>query len=117
LGIKAGATVSLYGVSDPDFKTKLKERTSAISDNQAARSSDIILIQADTKSELSNLRLLREVMKNNGAIWLITPKGVEHIKESDALQAGKNADLVDVKVVSFSVTHTAHRFVIPASKR
>jgi hypothetical protein len=28
-------------------------------------------------------------MKNNGAIWLITPKGVEHIKESDALQAGK----------------------------
>jgi hypothetical protein len=33
------------------------------------------------------------------------------------MAAGKAAGLVDVKVVSFSSTHTAEKFVIPISKR
>ena len=33
------------------------------------------------------------------------------------MQAGKAAGLVDVKVVSFSATHTAERFVIPVKDR
>jgi hypothetical protein len=33
------------------------------------------------------------------------------------LAAGKQAGLVDVKVVSFSDTHTAEKFVIPVAKR
>lgn len=33
------------------------------------------------------------------------------------MAAGKAAGLVDVKVVSFSATHTAETFVIPVSAR
>jgi len=33
------------------------------------------------------------------------------------MAAGKHAGLVDVKVVSFSDTHTAEKFVIPVAKR
>ncbi len=33
------------------------------------------------------------------------------------MDAGKAAGLVDVKVVSFSPTHTAEKFVIPIAKR
>lgn len=33
------------------------------------------------------------------------------------MTAGKQAGLVDVKVVSFSETHTAEKFVIPVAKR
>ncbi len=33
------------------------------------------------------------------------------------MAAGKRAGLVDVKVVSFSDTHTAEKFVIPVAKR
>ena len=33
------------------------------------------------------------------------------------MAAGKAAGLVDVKVVAFSATHTAEKFVIPVAKR
>jgi hypothetical protein len=33
------------------------------------------------------------------------------------MTAGKRAGLVDVKVVSFSATHTAEKFVIPRADR
>jgi hypothetical protein len=33
------------------------------------------------------------------------------------MRAGKAAGLVDVKVVSFSATHTAEKFVIPVRAR
>ena len=39
------------------------------------------------------------------------------IAESAVMAAGKAAGLVDVKVVRFSLTHTAEKFVIPLAKR
>jgi hypothetical protein len=33
------------------------------------------------------------------------------------MRAGKEAGLVDVKVVRFSETHTAEKFVIPRARR
>jgi hypothetical protein len=48
---------------------------------------------------------------------VIRPKGKAVITESDVMAAGKKAGLVDVKVVSFSETHTAEKFVIPVAKR
>ena len=56
-------------------------------------------------------------LKANGALWVIRPKGRPEIPESAVMAAGKAAGLVDVKVVSFSPTHTAEKFVIPISKR
>jgi hypothetical protein len=35
----------------------------------------------------------------------------------DVLDVGKEAGLVDTKVVSFSQTHTAHKLVIPLDRR
>jgi hypothetical protein len=45
------------------------------------------------------------------------PKGSDAISERDVMTAGKAAGLVDVKVVRFSDTHTAEKYVIPAGKR
>jgi hypothetical protein len=47
----------------------------------------------------------------------IRPKGSPAISESEVMASGKDAGLVDVKVVSFSATHTAEKFVIPRSAR
>jgi hypothetical protein len=47
----------------------------------------------------------------------VRPKGRPEIGEAAVMAAGKAAGLVDVKVVSFSVTHTAEKFVIPAKDR
>jgi hypothetical protein len=48
---------------------------------------------------------------------VVRPKGRTEITEDDVMKAGKAAGLVDVKVVRFSETHTAEKFVIPLSRR
>ena len=53
----------------------------------------------------------------NGALWIIRPKGRPEISERSTMAAGKAAGLVDVKVVGFSATHTAEKFVIPLAAR
>jgi hypothetical protein len=48
---------------------------------------------------------------------VVAPRGSRDVREADVLAGGKSAGLVDVKVVRFSQTHTAHKFVIPVSRR
>jgi hypothetical protein len=52
-----------------------------------------------------------------GALWVVYPKGVTEIREIDVIMAGREAGLKDVKVASFSATHTALKFVIPVEER
>jgi ATP-dependent helicase/DNAse subunit B len=72
---------------------------------------------ADEKARLKHLAALKSSIKKNGAIWVIFPKGKQHIKEIEVLQKGREAGLVDTKVVSFSADCTAHKFVIRVSDR
>ena len=50
-------------------------------------------------------------------MWVVAPRGSADVREADVLAAGKAAGLVDVKVVRFSPTRTAHKFVIPVNHR
>ena len=50
-------------------------------------------------------------------LWIVYPKGRKEITERQVLDAGRAAGLVDVKVVSFSASHTALKFVRPKAKR
>ena len=50
-----------------------------------------------------------------GAIYKHWPG--KTITESDVRSSGVKAGLTDIKVASFSSTHTALKFVIPKSKR
>ena len=53
----------------------------------------------------------------NGVLWTLRPKGSPDLKESEMMEAGKAAGLVDVKVVAFSDVLTAEKFVIPVAAR
>jgi hypothetical protein len=56
-------------------------------------------------------------MKGTVALWIVYPKGRKDITEIDVLSTGRKAGLKDIKVVGFSTTHTALKFVIPLDKR
>ena len=84
---------------------------------RAAKDSDAIFFGAIDAKELVRLAVLKTAMKQNGALWVIRPKGRPEISERAVMAAGKAAGLVDVKVVSFSPTHTAEKFVIPVADR
>ena len=56
-------------------------------------------------------------MRGATALWVVYPKGKKEITENEVLAAGRKAGLKDVKVVGFSPTHTALKFVIPLDRR
>lgn len=117
LGVKPGARVAVLGVADAAFQRQLRDRTTDIASGRPRAGSDLIFLLAERKDALRRLRPLRSRLKLDGAIWVVAPKGRGEVHEADVLAAGKPAGLVDVKVVAFSQTHTAHKFVIPRAQR
>ena len=117
LGVKPGARVAVLGVTGAAFLRQLRARTTDIAVGRPRAESDLIFLLAERKDALRRLRALRSRLKPNGAIWIVAPKGRGAVRETDVLAAGKPAGLVDVKVVAFSKTHTAHKFVIPVAQR
>ncbi|HYC93904.1 MAG TPA: hypothetical protein VEO54_32180 [Thermoanaerobaculia bacterium] len=114
LGIKPGQQVALVNLEDAAFEADLERAGASIG---SGHNRDAIFYGANTRDDLSRLAKLRQSLAPNGALWIIRPKGVKSITEADTMAAGKAAGLVDVKVVKFSETHSAEKFVIPVAKR
>jgi hypothetical protein len=118
---KIGATpewrVSALGVTDKAFLEELEKAVASLSVGRAVKNSDAIFFEADKAAALARLEKLKAALKPNGALWIIRPKGRPEISERATMAAGKAAGLVDVKVVAFSATHTAEKFVIPVKAR
>jgi hypothetical protein len=72
---------------------------------------------ADSLKELSSVAKIAKSLKGATALWIVYPKGQKAITENDVIAAGRKTGLKDVKVVGFSSTHTALKFVIPLDKR
>ncbi len=116
LGVKPGHRVALIGSFDPDFVEQLRARGASVS-RRAVRDADQIYLAAETNKDLRKISSLRKSMRRDGSLWVVRPKGVKAITEAATQQAGLDAGLVDVKVVSFSPTHTAEKFVYRLADR
>lgn len=117
LGIKGGHVVSVVHLDDDSFVGDLEKAGAGVSRGRARKNSDAIVYGASTRADLDRLATLATSLKPDGSLWIIRPKGVKEITEADTMAAGKAAGLVDVKVVRFSDTHTAEKFVIPLKSR
>ena len=117
LGVKPDWRVSVVSVGDPGFIEELRGAVEHVSVGRVADDSDAIFFGASHAKELVRLGALKQSLKQNGALWVIRPKGRPEISERAVMDAGKAAGLVDVKVISFSPTHTGEKFVIPVAKR
>jgi len=73
--------------------------------------------QVGSRAEKWAQKILHPPGQPAGAIWIVYPKGRTEITENDVLSTGRVVGLKDVKVCSFSATHTALKFVIPVSLR
>src|SRR6266571_480002 len=117
LGVKPGASVALVGSFEPGFLDELRGRTRATSSAKTPGTSDSIFFAADASKDLARVAPLAKTMKGPAALWIVYPKGQKAITENDVIAAGRKAGLKDVKVVAFSPTHTALKFVIPLAQR
>ena len=117
LGVKPEWRVSAIGVTDAPFLRELEDAVAHLSIGRVVKECDAIFFGVTKEAELTRLDKLKASLKPNGALWIIRPKGRPEISERATMAAGKAAGLVDVKVVGFSPTHTAEKFVIPVSQR
>jgi hypothetical protein len=117
LGIKPGLVVSCVAMPDDGFATDLRRNAESFSNAKPLKDSDLIFFGANKGGQLERVRKLAIALASKGALWIVYPKGKQEIREIDVLTAGRDAGLVDVKVVSFSATHTALKFMRPKSKR
>jgi hypothetical protein len=117
LGVKAGMTVAILSIGDSAFVGEVEQRGATVLRSTPPRAVDAIFYAANHRDALSKLGALVKLLQPNGALWVVRPKGRPEITEADSMAAGKHAGLVDVKVVSFSDTHTAEKYVIPVATR
>jgi hypothetical protein len=117
LGVKPGARVSLLGNFDEGFLRELREMDSVVTNGKAVGDTESIFFAADSQKHLAQVSKLAKSLKGAAALWIVYPKGQKATTENDVLAAGRKAGLKDVKVVGFSATHTALKFVIPVARR
>lgn len=117
LGVKPGMRVAVIGIADTAFLELLQTRTSDVSVDHPKTAKDLIFLEIASRRELRQLAKQTAQIRQNGAIWAVYPKGVQTVTEREVREAGLAAGLVDNKVVSFSLSHTALRFVIPLARR
>jgi hypothetical protein len=117
LGVKSGAKVSLIGEFDAEFLREVSDLTKSVIRGKTAPDSEHIFFAANSKQDFAALSKIAKSMSGAAALWIVYPKGQKHITENDVLAAGRKSGLKDVKVVGFSATHTALKFVIPLDKR
>lgn len=117
LGVAPGAAVSLAGAVNAEFCAQLAARRCSIAEGTPARGASLIFLGAERRQDLTRAKTLAGRLAPAGALWIVYPKGQKHITENDVIAAGRATGLKDVKVVGFSATHTALKFVIPLANR
>jgi hypothetical protein len=112
LGVKPGAKVAIVNLDDDGFVSLLRKRTSDIVKGKPHSPCDLVFFGAENLADLARLKDLKTWIEPNGAIWVIRPKGGRGaLRDTDVIDGGLAAGLVDNKIASFSDTHGAMRLV------
>jgi hypothetical protein len=117
LGVKPGDPVTLLGKFDATFLAELKKHKAIIQTSLKRNDPQWIFQNVESRQDLAQIKKTAAVLKGSAALWLVYPKGIKTITEHDVRSAGLAAGLTDIKVASFSPTHTALKFVIPLARR
>lgn len=117
LGVRTGTRVRLVGEFDLDFVKELKLSKVEIVQANGSGVFENRFFAVNDKNSLAALTKYAKKMKGAEALWVVYPKGKKEITENDVVSTGRKAGLKDIKVVGFSATHTALKFVLPVQKR
>lgn len=111
LGIKPGVKVALSGRFDPAFTGDVQGHLASL------ESSDLVFLALESAADLGGLPEIVRRLPASAALWIIYPKATPAVRETEVIGGGRAAGLRDIKVVSFSSTHTGLKFVRPKAVR
>jgi hypothetical protein len=117
LGVKPGHRVNVARAPDSSFIQALRARGADVSERRR-KGADHIFLFCETARDLERIGVLKADLARDGSLWVVRRKGKgAPVSEQASMRAGLDAGLVDVKVVSFSDTHTAEKFVFRLKDR
>jgi hypothetical protein len=112
LGVRPGSKVAIVHLDDAGFMRLVRERTSEVVTRTPRSKVDLVFMGAESPADLRRLEEAKQWIEPNGAIWVVRRKGAGSLlRDTDLIDAGLAAGLVDNKIASFSDTHGAMRFV------
>src|SRR5713226_8542899 len=112
LGVKPSSKVAIVDLDDAGFIKQVRERTTDVVIGRPQSKCDLVFMGASTFADLRRLNEVKKWIEPNGAIWVVRPKGGRsELRDTDLIDAGLAAGLVDNKIASYSDTHGAMRFV------
>jgi hypothetical protein len=117
LGVKERMRIAVLGLDDPGFVQLLGTRTGDVYVGKRRVGLDQIFVRFDRREDLRRIHTHKGFIEKNGAIWALWPKGSKAINDNDVRDAGLDAGLVDVKVVSFSPELSALKLVYRVKDR
>lgn len=119
LGVKPGMKIAIAGVDDAWFLRELRTRTSDIGSGKPSSPCDLVFLRVESRGELvAKIKTVKSWIEPSGAIWVVRRKGPDAaVKDTDLIEAGLAAGLVDNKIASFSETEGAMRMVFRLSDR
>ncbi|MBL8233745.1 MAG: hypothetical protein JNL98_34930 [Bryobacterales bacterium] len=120
LGVKEGLPetfrIGVVGVADEEFVAELEARAPKVF-RRSIRDADILFVGITKAADLERIGGLRDMLKPDGAMWTVYPKGQKQLTQAMVMEAARSAGLVDTKVAAFSDTCSALKWVIPLAKR
>jgi hypothetical protein len=116
LGVKPGMRVALDGFGDDPFAGELIGK--GADPVTGLSGADLVFWRIATANDLDRFAHFRAALVDTAALWVVAPKGASSpVKDYEIIVAGRVAGLTDAKVVGFSATHTALKFVVPVASR
>jgi len=117
LDVKPNAKVWLLDIAEPELETQLAERTSDVSRAKSARDRDVVFVGVEHATHLPRIERAMNALLDDGAIWVIHPKGREGVADTSIFEKAKTLNLTYTKVARVSDTHTAEKLVRPRASR
>lgn len=117
LGVDDKKKLAVVGKLDGALRADLDATGAKIAKSARGKDFDMIFVAASSKKDLEKLPGLRDMIKDDGAIWIVYPKGNAELTEREVLTAGRTLQLTDNKQVKVDDALTSVRFVIPVAQR
>lgn len=112
MGVKPGLSAAVVE-GDDAFIAELRRVLPKTLEGKPPEPVDLLVLGIETAEDLDGLAPHVRFVKDDGSFWVVYPKGSRDLTQLQVLEAGRRARLKDVKVMRFSESHSAIKFVIP----
>jgi len=117
LDVKSTAKVWLLNVNDETLIAQVSERAAKTTDGASASGCDVVFVGVESDTQLDRIDRAAKEMNDDGAIWVVHPKGPNGVQDTTIFGRAKALGLTYTKVARVSDTHTAEKLVRPVASR